>query len=288
MNSTLHLHESHPALLEQVGRLRSVDTDLLERLRHEVMTIPRGWQTEYGQYQSGGWATLSLMNSTGDPQDVMIRDCDPVETTLLQQMPFLRSLLRGLGLRYMWVRLARLGANSFLWEHRDYADLKGVERHRLHLPLVTNSSAFLVVGGNKVHLDAGQFWRLTPTFAHGVCNLFGPDRIHLIMDCYKDDRLVDFLADQQAPPVVDTSLGQEETHLETEFSRALRLARLGYISAAEQHMLRLFYQRQMPEGTVYDLLSQLHDSLGRIEAADEWRRLKGILLEQIERKEVSG
>lgn len=267
-----------PALLEQVGRVQPVSNVLLDRLRHEVLTVPENWQVEYGQYQSGGWSTLSLMNASGDPEDVMIRDCDPVETSLLVRMPALREVLRGLGLRYMWVRLARLGANSFLWEHRDYVDLKGTERQRIHLPLLTNSSAFLVVGGMKVHLEAGWFWRLTPTYAHGVCNQLGPDRIHVIMDCYSDDNLTQFLSGQQAPPAAVRPERGDDTSLQTEFATALGLARLGYSTAAEQHLLRQFYQRALPEGGAYDLLVQMHDQLGDAAAADEWRRRKCLLL----------
>jgi hypothetical protein len=261
-----------------VGRVQPVDRGLLDRLRHEVLTVPQNWQVEYGQYQSGGWSTLSLMNASGNPQDVMIRDCEPIETTLISQMPALRELLRGLGLRYMWVRLARLGPNSFLWEHRDYVDLEGTERQRIHLPLLTNSSAFLVIGGTTVHLDAGWFYRLTPTYAHGVCNQLGPDRIHVIMDCYADDNLTQFLDGQQPPPSAERPERGDDTSLQTEFATALGLARLGYLAAAEQHLLRLFYQRALPEGGVYDLLIELHEELGDKPEADEWRRRKSLLL----------
>jgi len=84
----------------------------------------------------------------------------------------------------MWVRLAKLTPNSFLWEHRDYADLPRTPRRRLHLPLFTNPSAVLVTGGAQINLTAGYLWRLLPTYAHGACNLLGPDRLHLIIDVY--------------------------------------------------------------------------------------------------------
>lgn len=120
------------------------------------------------------------MNASGNPADVQIGDCTPVETSLLTAMPQTRAFLRGLGLDYMWVRLAKLGTNSYLWEHRDYTELDQVERYRLHVPVLTNSSALLVTGGSSVLLTSGGIWRLTPTYAHGVCNLLGPERIHLI------------------------------------------------------------------------------------------------------------
>ncbi|MEU6617488.1 aspartyl/asparaginyl beta-hydroxylase domain-containing protein [Streptomyces sp. NPDC004041] len=54
------------------------------------------------------------------------------------------------------MRLARLEPNACLWEHCDYDELDEVERHRLHIPLHTNSSAFLVTGGTKVHMGGGR------------------------------------------------------------------------------------------------------------------------------------
>ncbi|MFC4517945.1 aspartyl/asparaginyl beta-hydroxylase domain-containing protein [Streptomyces ehimensis] len=175
------------ALVGQVAQLDRLDDSLVERLRHEALTAPAPWKAAYGDYQSGGWWTTSLMNASGDARDVRIGECTARPTDLLADMPVTAGLLADMGLSYMWVRLARLKANAFLWEHRDYDELDQVERHRLHIPLHTNSFAFLVTGGTKIHMTGGRIWRLTPSYAHGVCNLLGPDRIHLIADVYADD-----------------------------------------------------------------------------------------------------
>lgn len=268
-----------PGLLQQVARLHQLDPGMLERLRHEALTAPTEWVAEYGQYQSGGWWTVSLFNDTGVSTDATIKDCDPVETTLLQRMPATRKFLSSLGLRYMWVRLARLGPNSFLWEHRDYDELADSERHRLHVPLVTNSSAALVTDGMRVHMRAGHFWRLTPTHVHGACNLLGPDRLHLILDCYADDNLSRFreserLAESDAVRLPPATTPQIDAHLVT----ARDLASLGYERAAEKYLLRLFYTYTLPEGSVYDLIATMYDSLDRPDEATTWRANKNVLL----------
>lgn len=266
-------------LADQVACLDRLDDALLERLRHEVLTVPTGWKTEYGDYQSGGWGTLSLLNATGDPADVTIADCDPVETSLLAAMPTARTLLRALGLRYMWVRLARLDANAFLWEHRDYTELDEVDRYRLHIPVVTNSSAFLVTGGTAVHMTAGRIWRLTPTYAHGVCNLLGPERIHLIADCYADRRLDELTADPQLP---DSGVRRLPPATEADLARHARtaagMAGLGYVQAAERYLLRLFYAYALPEGRVYDLIADLYEHRDDDVAASDWRAKKTLML----------
>ncbi|MGH3565235.1 MAG: aspartyl/asparaginyl beta-hydroxylase domain-containing protein [Pseudonocardia sp.] len=248
-------------------------------MRHEALTVPSEWVAEYGQYQSGGWWTLSLLNDTGHPTDVTIKDCDPVETTVMKQMPATRKFLSSLGLRYMWVRLARLGPNSFLWEHRDYDELGEVERHRLHVPLVTNSSAALVTGGAKVHLRAGHLWRLTPTYVHGACNMLGPDRLHLILDCYADESLARVSAGEQLSETDVVRLpAATKAQLDEYLATARSLASLGYERSAEKHLLRLFYEYTLPEGRVYDLIASLYDSLDRVTEAESWRANKTVLL----------
>ncbi|MEK8141540.1 aspartyl/asparaginyl beta-hydroxylase domain-containing protein [Streptomyces sp. M10(2022)] len=86
----------------------------------------------------------------------MIGDGRPRPTTLLNEMPVTRDFLAGLGLDFMFVRLARLEPHSYLWEHRDYAELTERGRHRLHIPLITNPSAVLVTAGARVHMGAGS------------------------------------------------------------------------------------------------------------------------------------
>ncbi|MCX4554436.1 aspartyl/asparaginyl beta-hydroxylase domain-containing protein (plasmid) [Streptomyces sp. NBC_01387] len=270
---------SIPAQAGQIAQLDRLDLLRIERLRHEALTVPAQWTAEYGAYQSGGWWTTSLMNASGNAADVRIGDCTARPTALLESMPATAELLAELGLSYMWVRLARLEANAFLWEHRDYDELDQIERHRLHIPLHTNSSAFLVTGGTKVHMTGGWIWRLTPTYAHGVCNLLGPDRIHLIADVYADDayRLLAQRA-QLNPSAAKPLPAASRALLAAKLADARLLAELGYTGAAEQLLLRLFYCFTLPEGTTYDLIAELHTALGDAEAAARWSRAKTTLL----------
>lgn len=266
---------------EQVACAAPLDAALLERVRHEVLTIPGDWVRGYSRYQSGGWGTLSLLNGTGDAHDVTIGDTDPVATDLLARMPTTQALLDELGLDYMWARLALLEAGSYLWEHRDYqeAELADTERHRIHIPIVTAGSAVLILGGNAVHLSAGRIWRLTPTFAHGACNAHGPARIHLILDCYASPALHALRGGEHLPPECLRALPAADKEQLAEHAAAARhLARLGYPEAAEEHLLRLFFQHRLPEGTVYDMVIALHRERGAAEAAESWREHKRIVL----------
>lgn len=268
-------------LSEQVACVAEFNPALLDRVRREVTTVPGEWQEEYGEAQSGGWFTLSLYNSTGSAQDVTIADCDPVETGLLAQMPVTRSLLRDLGLRYMWVRMARLSAGSYLWEHRDYAELSDSERYRLHIPLETNPSAYLVVGGTKVHMGVGRMWRLTPTYPHGVCNIHGPDRVHLIIDCYADQGLTSLLSSASLPADATVALPTlTEAERAARLSAAHAVAGLGYHDEAESILLRTFFERYGPEGASYEMVADLHARLADPISEAKWRSRKAAMLAQ--------
>ncbi|MFH8520476.1 aspartyl/asparaginyl beta-hydroxylase domain-containing protein [Streptomyces gelaticus] len=121
-------------MLDQVARLVDLEESAIEQMRAEALGAPTRGVVAYGEYQSGGWWTTSLMNhsDSGDPHDVVIRDGRPRPTSLLKEMPATARFLDSLGLNFMYVRLARLEPHSYLWEHRDYAELRETDRHRLH------------------------------------------------------------------------------------------------------------------------------------------------------------
>ncbi|MFJ7209461.1 aspartyl/asparaginyl beta-hydroxylase domain-containing protein [Streptomyces sp. NPDC098789] len=270
-----------PELLEQVARLVDLDETLVERMRAEALGVPTRGRVAYGEYQSGGWWTASLMNHSTDrdPHDVVIGDGRPRPTTLLDRMPVTKDFLAGLGLDFMYVRLARLEPHSYLWEHRDYAELNERGRHRLHIPLVTNPSAVLVTAGARVHMGAGSLWRLTPSRAHGVRNATGPARLHLIADVYTDDIYRKLAAhphlragDAVRLPVLTAA---DRGRL---MERAGELASLGFLACAEQVLLRAYYAYALPEGGAYDLITELHRNRGADAEAARWAEAKQHLL----------
>lgn len=263
-----------PRLLGQVARLAAVPANVLQRMRHEAVSAPTRGVVEYGDYQSGGWWTAALMNhsASGDPHDTVIGDGRARPTRLLEAMPVTAAFLHGLGLDYMFVRLARLEPNAFLWEHRDYAELTDRPRHRLHIPLVTNPSAVLVTAGARVHLAAGAVWRLTPSVPHGVCNDLGPERLHVIADVYADGAYAAFAGQPYLDPGDDAALVPlNRADADRHEAAADRLAGLGFVGQAEQLLLRLYYRHALPEGGAYDMVAALHDRLGDHAAARRWR-----------------
>lgn len=264
--------------MSQVAQVARLDAAELRAIEQEVLGV-EDWMNVYSEYHTGGWLTLSLLNNTSRPADATIDDCVPVETSLLARMPRTRSLLLRLGLKYMWVRLAKLEPNAFLWEHRDYQELLRTERHRLHIPIITNASSALIVDGFRVHLAAGYIWRLNPSRRHGACNFGKEARVHLLIDCYGDaasDALFEseWLDEWAVTPLPEPDAGV----LAETFRTAERLARLGYETAAEILLLKTYHSYRTEAGGSYDLVVRMFESLGRHGKGRHWRGRKAKFL----------
>jgi hypothetical protein len=80
------------------------------------------------------------------------------------------------------------------------------------------------------------------------------------------------------PTVAEALPAASRAVLAERLETARTMARLGYTEAAERMLLRLFYTYALPEGTAYDLIAELHTSLGDLAAAARWTAAKARLL----------
>ncbi len=222
------------------------------------------WQEPYPEYGSDGLKVATLLNHTGEQANFDYHDCvSPNATPLLKKLPSLHNFLKESGFKIMGSRLLRLDPGTFLHEHRDFVYLEDVPRYRLHMPLVTNDQAFITSPGLNVHFKKGYLWKLDPkSTIHSACN-FGPTpRIHLMLDCYVEEKLQSLLDNQfldqdalHALPALTESLRQE---LLAQANQALQLENL---KAAEEILLASFCKYNLfalePGLTTYDLLTEL-------------------------------
>ena len=266
-------------LINQLSRISVVDDSMLQGMQQEVLNIAEIWARVYNEYHSGGWWTLSLLNNTSNPSDALIEDCAPVETSLLKKMPVTRAFLKGLGLKYMWVRLAKLEPNSFMWEHRDYQELENVQRFRLHVPIITNRQSMLIINFSKIHLEKGYIWKLNPIHRHAVGNFGSEARIHILIDCYVDGALENLLKSEQLDGACVINLpAPSSVALEQAVEICGDLARMGYNTLAEHHLLKMYHLYQLEEGGGYDLVSQMYDLMKDEERKELWQQNKAKFL----------
>jgi hypothetical protein len=266
-------------LINQISRVAVVDDSMLQGMQQEALSLNEPWTRVYNDYHSGGWWTLSLLNNTSDPHDALIEDCVPMETSLLAKMPVTRAFLQSLGLKYMWVRLAKLEPDSFMWEHCDYQELENVGRFRLHVPIITNPHSSLIINDVRVHLEPGYIWKLNPTHRHAAGNLGSEPRIHILMDCYNNEALENLLNSEELdescvvtlPDTSDSTLGHA-------VNVCGGLARMGYNNVAEHHLLKMYHLYKLEQGRGYDLVSQMYESLKDQERQELWQSNKAIFL----------
>lgn len=258
-------------LKEQVSQILRLEDQALREMQREVSNVKDDWTNVYSDYHTGGWQTLSLWNRSSEPTDTVIEDCEPVETSLLQKMPATRAVLRGLGFRYMWVRLAKLQVNAFMHEHRDYQELRNVRRLRLHIPIITNPFSSIVIDHTRVHLALGYVWKLNPIHRHAASNFGKEPRIHIIMDCYVDETLEALVAAETIDPICVYGLPFASSgELEETVDMAQRLAHAGDFPAAEHHILKMFHEYHLEEGCAYDLVSRMYARLGDVPRSELW------------------
>jgi hypothetical protein len=68
--------------------------------------------------------------------------------------------------------------------HRDEgAYAEATERY--HLPVITNPDAWLEVGDQRMHMEAGTFYRFAKHVEHEGANQGETDRIHLVVDLWR-------------------------------------------------------------------------------------------------------
>lgn len=270
--------KNHP-LMSQLSIISKISQTQIEKLILEVMNITDEQTQQYKDYQNGGWDTLTLMGATKDPYDTSIRDCTPVATSLLSKMHFTKTFLESLNLDYMWVRVAKLNSKAFLWEHVDYTELNKEKHIRLHVPLFTNINARIVLPNNDVFMSKGYIWKLIPTERHAVYNNGNTSRIHLIIDCYDSPEIRKLIKSEELPFNVVNKLPLiDKKEINNKIERAKEIYELGYKTAAENSLLKIFHFFSTYKGQSYDAVIHMYDKLKEKEESKRWKEKKKMIL----------
>lgn len=263
----------------QVSRLGELPRDLLRQAISEIERAELPWVEEYSVYQSGGWFTVSLWNETGNSQHNVIGLCKPIPTELTTRLPAITALVESLRFDIIWARLGCLEPDSFLWEHVDYVEFGRVDALRIHVPLITNPEARLIIGSRAIHMQPGYVWKLDPRERHGAANLGASRRIHVIVDCRRTPALTAAIGGEQLPSTAARTLPNPSDDVVDE---ALRLATAlmlqGQHAAAEKTVLRLYHRYSMPPGKAYELLIAALITVGDEDRARVWRERKQVFL----------
>lgn len=269
--------------VDLISKLKEIELPKLNSIAQEidksvnVNVNVNAWHEPYSEYGSKGLKIAVLMSPDGSENNFSWDDCEsPKETELLKSMPVLQKLLTSFNLNIMASRLLKLEPGTFLHEHRDYVYLKRVDRYRLHIPIVTNSSAHIIMPGKKIHMEKGFLWTLDPkNTVHSACNFGTSSRIHIMIDCYMNEELKKLLANASLESrLVENLEATNQEQIEDWLKEAKAILTNSSLKEAEEYLLKKFCQFDLAGKTTFDLLDKFCKMTNNTERQDYWNSRK--------------
>ena len=110
------------------------------------------------------------------------------------------KILENLPCKYERVRFMKLEAGKVIGKHTDKIDkdigFDDGDIIRIHMPIRTNSQVVFTLyestkdkDGTEYNLETGRYYYTDVTKAHAVRNTSNIDRIHLVADCYSNEKM---------------------------------------------------------------------------------------------------
>lgn len=188
------------------------------------------WQRHFNSgYYEGDWSGVALITPDDAPMPLAPGQGSPQASELLRRSAIWQAALNAFRTKIRSARLLRLGAGSRIHEHCD-PDLGLPDSNlRLHLPLLSADGVEFLVDGLQVPMRPGQCWFVDLARPHRVDNPGPGERIHLVLDCQRNDWLLDLIEQGLAntPSLSPGRAGQaferfrEQVAQEPELTRAL-------------------------------------------------------------------
>ncbi|MGP3927230.1 aspartyl/asparaginyl beta-hydroxylase domain-containing protein [Streptomyces sp. 8N616] len=142
-------------------------------------------QNGLGEEDTFDWKIIPLRAPTGsmlrtDPGGAGLED--HLNTSVLDRCPYHAEVLSKIPAPLHSARLMALGPGAETHEHNDGRTNFPWGFLRLHVPIVTQAGAELVVDGETYHWEAGRLWYADFDRLHIARNRSAQRRIHLVLD----------------------------------------------------------------------------------------------------------
>ena len=163
------------------------------------------------KYAKGGWDALSLHGYGNHPLDILkpgvLKSSVNIDTKLqwttlsvITIMKPILGMLKKLPCEFERVRFMRLEAGKVIGKHTDKIDkdigFDDGDIIRIHIPIRTNDNVIFTLyentkdkDGTEHKLKTGHYYYTDVTKAHAVRNTSDIDRIHLVADCYSNEKM---------------------------------------------------------------------------------------------------
>ena len=157
----------------------------------------------------GNWDAVSIRGYSDDITNILKPGVlksnvkvEPLRWTRLYEesdlLP-LKEILSHIPAEFERVRVMRLKAGTTIKKHTDKVDkaIKDGKIVRLHIPIKTsiNVHFYLWNGKEQYHfnLETGKYYYTDVSKPHAVHNKWTEDRLHLVVDCYNNEKLENLL-----------------------------------------------------------------------------------------------
>ncbi|WP_264534732.1 aspartyl/asparaginyl beta-hydroxylase domain-containing protein [Flavobacterium sp. N1736] len=136
----------------------------------------------------GNWTSVSLRSQSGLINDITsFANAEYKNTDLLDRCPYFKEIMDWFECEKEAVRLLRLGGGSEIKEHVDNDTSYEDGFFRIHIPIITNPEVFFYVDKKLVPMKMGECWYANFQLPHSVANKSTEPRIHLTLDCIRND-----------------------------------------------------------------------------------------------------
>ena len=173
--------------------------DFLDMQGHNFTLV----KTKYNK--KGHWDAISLRGYTDSPSDilkpgVLKSNIEPAELrdtqlTQVSNLVPLIEILAHIPAKFERVRVMRIRAGTSISKHTDKVDkdIKTGKIVRIHIPIRTNHNVHFYLWKDKkpqhYNLEQGKYYYTDVTKPHAVHNKATFDRLHLVADCYSNDKI---------------------------------------------------------------------------------------------------
>ena len=124
---------------------------------------------------------------------------------ILDKLPYIKHLISKEGPfgKATYAFIFKLQPNGVTLKHQDTIET-WFDMYRIHVPIITNSGAHLIVNEKSQHLDSEHAWSFDNQAEHGVVN-GNKERVHLIFDVPFSDKVANQIdrADQLEGQKID-------------------------------------------------------------------------------------
>lgn len=161
------------------------------------------WSQHYNSSMyAGNWTVLPLRSLGGSIDNIISihQGANDVpgyrNTKLLEQCPYIQSVLDYFECEKTAVRLMKLEAGAVIKEHSDHALSFEEGEVRMHIPVVTDPAVEFWLDNERIMMQEGACWYLNLSLKHAVYNRSATDRVHLVIDMKVNDWLKKLFAEK--------------------------------------------------------------------------------------------